>query len=208
MDFLTRADLEDPAIPAFVDSQGDYFRREEDCRFTVVWKDGMVGQLGSYSVDELVDTVGEPFYGWLEPSDTELVLEAWEEVEPIGTVVISQQEFDDLYEVVNQQADLQETPRAAVLIEAATLITGDRNKTYGSPTQNFQNTADIWTVLLSHKLKDGERFTATEVGTFMVALKLARTIAQPKRDNFVDIAGYAGCAWETLAEAEGLDPNE
>jgi hypothetical protein len=89
---------------------------------------------------------------------------------------------------------MTETPREAVLSEAAGLITGDRNKTYGSPTENFDNTAAIWNALLGHKLK--EPITSTEVGTLMVGLKLARTIAQPKRDNFVDMAGYAACAWE------------
>lgn len=83
------------------------------------------------------------------------------------------------------------------------MIEGDRNKTYGSPTQNFQNTADIWNVLLAHKLKDGAEITATEVATLMIALKLARTIAQPKRDNFVDIAGYAACGWEAQADCTG-----
>lgn len=89
---------------------------------------------------------------------------------------------------------MTETPREGILTEASGLITGDRNKTYGSPTENFENTAAVWNVLLGHKLK--EPITATEVGTLMVGLKLARTIAQPKRDNFVDMAGYAACAWE------------
>lgn len=92
------------------------------------------------------------------------------------------------------------TPRGEVLDEAKGLITGDRNKTYGSPTENFSNTAEIWNALLRHKLKDGQRITPTEVATLMVGLKLARTVAQPKRDNFVDMAGYAACGWETLEE--------
>src|ERR1700749_2852277 len=96
----------------------------------------------------------------------------------------------------------QSTARGNVLTEAKGLIEGDRNKSYGSPTQNFTNTAEIWTALLRHKLKDGEAITATEVGTLMVGLKLARTIAQPKRDNFVDMAGYAACAWQTIADTE------
>ena len=92
------------------------------------------------------------------------------------------------------------TPRGELLMEARSLIEGDRNKTYGSPTENFKNTADIWNALLGHKMKDGARITPTEVATLMVGLKLARTIAQPKRDNFVDMAGYAACGWETQSE--------
>ena len=96
----------------------------------------------------------------------------------------------------------ESTIRGKILDEAKSLIEGDRNHTYGSPTQNFQNTADLWNVLLSHKLKDGQKIEPYEIATLMIALKLARTIAQPKRDNFVDIAGYAACGYETIAEGE------
>jgi len=89
--------------------------------------------------------------------------------------------------------------RASILQEAETLITGDRNKTYGSPTENFANTAALWNVQIGHKLK--EPITATEVALMMAQLKLARMIAQPKRDNFVDAVGYIACG----AECEDFD---
>lgn len=88
------------------------------------------------------------------------------------------------------------TPRASILREAESLITGDRNKAYGSPTQNFTNTAEIWTALIRHKLKDGEKIEPAEVASFMIGLKLARTVGEPKRDNWVDMAGYSGCGYE------------
>lgn len=87
-------------------------------------------------------------------------------------------------------------PRADILREAETLITGDRNKSYGSPTQNFQNTADLWNVQFGHMLKDGQAFTATHVAQAMAQLKLARMIASPKRDNWADLVGYAACGYE------------
>lgn len=92
------------------------------------------------------------------------------------------------------------SPRAEVLREAERLITGDRNKTYGPPTQNFKNTADLWTVRLKEKLKDGEVFTSDEVADLMILLKVARNMTDPKRDNYVDMAGYAGCGWECLKD--------
>lgn len=92
------------------------------------------------------------------------------------------------------------TPREDVLSEAARLITGDRNQTYGSPTQNFQDTAAIWSIILRNKLRDGVRIEPGEVASMMVGLKLARQPAQPKRDNWVDIAGYAGCGYEADVE--------
>lgn len=89
-----------------------------------------------------------------------------------------------------------DTPRGELLDEASALIHGDRNKTYGSPVENFENTAALWTVQLRNKLKPGEKIEAAEVALLMIHLKLARTINQPKRDNFLDIAGYAACGWE------------
>lgn len=86
--------------------------------------------------------------------------------------------------------------RASVLREAETLISGDRNHTYGEPTQNFSNIGELWTVRLRHKLKDGEVLTAHDVADLQILLKVARNIANTKRDNAVDIAGYAACGWE------------
>lgn len=94
------------------------------------------------------------------------------------------------------KAEPESTPREGVLSEAATLITGDRNQTYGSPTQNFTDTANVWNTILRRKLKDGESIQPGEVAAMMVGLKLVRMVAQPKRDNWVDIAGYAACGYE------------
>lgn len=86
--------------------------------------------------------------------------------------------------------------RVEVLEEAAGLIDGERNVTYGTPTQNFTNIGELLTTRFKHKLKDGESFTAADVADLMILVKVARNIAQVKRDNYVDIAGYAGCGWE------------
>ena len=87
-------------------------------------------------------------------------------------------------------------PRAEVLSEATDLITGDRNVSYGTPTQNFTNIAEMWTTRFKHLLLPEARFEASDVGDAMILLKVARNIADTKRDTYVDIAGYAGCAWE------------
>ncbi len=97
------------------------------------------------------------------------------------------------------------TPRRKVLEEAADLIDGDRNVTYGSPTQNFENIAELWNVRFGHLLKNGKTFTAPDVADAMILLKVARNIADPKRDNAVDIAGYAACGWETVEATELFD---
>lgn len=89
------------------------------------------------------------------------------------------------------------TPRASVLREAESLITGDRNKNYGTPTENFDTTAALWNVQLGHKLKPGASFTATDVALLMIQLKMARLKTSiSNRDHYVDIAGYAACGLE------------
>ena len=99
-----------------------------------------------------------------------------------------------------------ETPRGEVLLEARSLITGDRNETYGTPTQNFTNIAELWTTLIKHKLKDDEAITPSDVADLMVALKLARNVTKRQRDSYTDMAGYAACGYEAwLSEQE---PNE
>lgn len=100
--------------------------------------------------------------------------------------------------VASKAQETQEvTPRGAVLREAEKLITGDRNKTYGSPVENFDVTAALWTQQLGHKLKAGESFTATDVALLMIQLKMARLRTSPgTRDHYVDISGYAACGWE------------
>lgn len=96
-------------------------------------------------------------------------------------------------------------PRREILQEAADLITGDRNKTYGSPTQNFTDTATLWNTLLRPKLAEGQQIQPGDVAMLMVALKLARMVAQPKRDNWVDVAGYAGCGYEADLESGRIE---
>ena len=81
----------------------------------------------------------------------------------------------------------------SVLIEAESLVHGDRNDTYGHPLDDFTCTAAMWTALLQHRglLKPGAEINAEDVGPMMIALKLSRQANTPKRDNMTDAAGYA-----------------
>lgn len=96
-------------------------------------------------------------------------------------------------------------PRAQILHEAAQLITGDRNVTYGSPTQNFTNISHLWNARFGHMLREGEKFTAADVADAMILVKVARNIADQKRDNWLDIAGYAACGYETTLEPKNSE---
>lgn len=92
-----------------------------------------------------------------------------------------------------------ESPRASVLTEAKTLITGDRNNTYGPPTQDFQRTADMATAW-GFRVGD-QPLQAYHVAIFMILLKMSRLRWTPgKRDSWVDTGGYAGCGYECAVE--------
>ena len=72
-----------------------------------------------------------------------------------------------------------------ILEEANKLTAEDRHNDYGHPHLDFTRTAALWSVLLNTKV------TARQVGLCMIALKLSRQFNKPKKDNLIDIAGYA-----------------
>lgn len=74
-----------------------------------------------------------------------------------------------------------------ILEEALRITKGDRQAQYGPPDQDFERTAAMWTAL------KGVPFTGREVAMFMICVKLSRETHQRKRDNWVDVAGYARC---------------
>lgn len=93
-------------------------------------------------------------------------------------------------EVTEQEQKV--TPRVEALREAAGLISGDRDKQYGGPEENFTRIAKIWSVIL------GQEVLAEDVAMMMIGLKVARYAARSgfQPDTWVDIAGYAGCGYE------------
>ncbi len=96
-----------------------------------------------------------------------------------------------LREVIALQNAIKERQKnRTILQEANDLIYGDRAASYGSATDNMGNTAVIWSVILSKKLK--EPITAEEAGWMMVALKMAREVFKKSKDNLLDAAGYIG----------------
>lgn len=75
------------------------------------------------------------------------------------------------------------------LKEAAEIagVNGERNADYGTPLDNHERIAAIWSAVL------GTRITADQVALCMIGLKLARESHKHKRDNLVDICGYVQC---------------
>ena len=88
-------------------------------------------------------------------------------------------------------------PRSQCLSQAMDLITGDRNREYGEPLDNFQRIATGWQVILGHEV------TPHKVALCMAWLKIARLCETPGHaDSYVDAAAYAALAFE-LVHAQG-----
>ena len=85
-----------------------------------------------------------------------------------------------------------EIPRVEALREAARLISGDRDKQYGGPEDNFSRIAKMWSVVVDYEI------TSEDVAMMMVCLKVARYASKSgfQPDTWIDIAGYAGCGYE------------
>lgn len=73
---------------------------------------------------------------------------------------------------------------SSIATEAVKLVTSDRQASYGHPSQNFGDTARLWSVILNTEV------TAEQVALCMVQVKIARELHAPKRDNLVDAVGY------------------
>lgn len=95
---------------------------------------------------------------------------------------------------------LNDSPRAEILDEAKSLITGDRNAQYGPPTQDFQRSADILNAL-GYKGPGDRPILKHDIAIMVMAIKLSRMVWTPaKRDTWADLAGYVGCGWECIVE--------
>lgn len=80
-----------------------------------------------------------------------------------------------------------------ILDVAASITRGDRQAVYGPPDQDFRKTADMWTGMFQYMLAPGAKFEPRHVAMAMICIKLSREFHHRKRDNWIDIAGYARC---------------
>lgn len=92
-------------------------------------------------------------------------------------------------------------PEVQLLNDALATITGGRQDSYGNPEDSFTVIADFWTTYWTARNVD--MFTAEDVANMMILMKTARQIHAPKRDNYVDIAGYAGLGQRTVEKGAG-----
>lgn len=84
-----------------------------------------------------------------------------------------------------KRADATFKKGQTALEEAQGLVHGDRNNDYGHPGDSFRRIAAMARALFGWDIK------SQDVGLFMILLKLDREKNRHKRDNLVDLAGYA-----------------
>ena len=95
------------------------------------------------------------------------------------------------------------TTREEILRSAAVMVTGERQDDYGTPENNFERIANLWNSYLDRRL-DG-RISRVDVAAMMALLKIARIASgHGKRDNWVDLAGYAACGGEIQAAEQRI----
>ena len=84
------------------------------------------------------------------------------------------------------------TKREEILDEAVRIVTGERENQYGHPEYSFSLIAEFWSSYLG-----GVPITDWDVANMMALLKIARIKGgEAKKDNWVDLAGYAACGGE------------
>jgi hypothetical protein len=92
----------------------------------------------------------------------------------------------------------------SVLEEAARIVAGDRAEAYGSPADHFARVGRAWSAILeAHCGYPVDDLPPRIVGLMMISFKVDREANRSRRDNLVDIAGYAECVAATLEEARG-----
>lgn len=92
-------------------------------------------------------------------------------------------------------------PRETILDAAKSIITGEREKQYGHPEDNFKVIARFWEVYLSERCvgSGGITINPEDVAIMMTFLKIARIMSgNYKEDSFIDACGYLALAGEMM----------
>ena len=91
-----------------------------------------------------------------------------------------------------------------VLDEAARLTSGPRQRDYDHPLENHQRIADAWALYIQSKYGIVVPLKPEDAAHMMILVKIAREAHTPKRDNIVDICGYARCI-ERMRAKSGME---
>lgn len=82
-------------------------------------------------------------------------------------------------------------PEHGFLLEAHSIINGERKTTYGDGTNGMMGVSHQWGLYLEQKY-GFTKLTAEDVCWMMALLKMYRQMHKSKHDNVVDALGYIG----------------
>ena len=90
--------------------------------------------------------------------------------------------------------------------QAAEHVAGDRERQHGDKRQNFGNIAALWNAFLAIRRDAAAPLDESDIGHLFVLAKVARTQSGSYNgDDWIDMAGYAGCAGQVAAELHAED---
>lgn len=103
------------------------------------------------------------------------------------------------------------TKASDIAQQAAEAVGGDRERTHGDKSVNFETTAMLWNTYIDAKkyakakTQSGDNFASdldqTDVAMLNILQKMSRVISGAYNpDDFVDIVGYGACAGEVAAK--------
>lgn len=103
-------------------------------------------------------------------------------------------------------APKSQLPLGHCLNEAKQIINGERQDQYGNPEDSFAKIAEYWDTYLrqNHETFNGGPLLKTiDVAHMMMLFKIARMSGQEvKRDNYVDLCGYASIVADRLIQED------
>jgi hypothetical protein len=90
--------------------------------------------------------------------------------------------------------------RSEILQQAEKMVCGHREQDYGTPENNFDIIAQLWSAYSGHA------FSSVDVAMMMALLKIARIKSgKMTEDSFVDLAGYAACGGEIATKTKPVE---
>jgi len=104
----------------------------------------------------------------------------------------------DFLRLTSEGGTLDCEPQESVLQEAQRLTHGPRQEDYSHPLDDYTRTAALVNAALRHKLR--VNLEPEDLTVIMALVKISRHMHKPKRDNMVDLAGYAWCTHEIIEE--------
>jgi hypothetical protein len=147
---------------------------------------GETGKCYSYYIRESLNLI--------KNADAVVFLNGWEKskganLEHHCSTLMGLKTFDENYYSLDhnkKEVDEKEVDDRSICEIADHLVSSDRQSTYGHPYDNFKDIGRVWGMILDLPDIDPEK-----VGLMMAGVKIAREKFLPKRDNLIDLCGYA-----------------